>query len=323
MPTEANPVCLADVRAAAERIGRYIHRTPCHRCSFLNALGDCELFFKCEMFQKTGSFKFRGASNAVLKIGPTGAARGLVTHSSGNHGQALAAAGRLIGAPVFVVMPSTGSANKRRAIEGYGATVVPCEWTAQSRLSVLAEVAARTGGVVVPPYDHPDIIAGQGTTALELLEDVNDLDAIVAPIGGGGLISGIAMAAHGINPAIRVIGAEPKQADDAARSKQTGVCQAASDGPTIADGLRAGLGDLTWPIVRDQVERVVCVSEDEILVAMRLLWERAKLLVEPSSAVALAAVLTEEFRSIPSRPRRIGVILSGGNVDLDRLPWQR
>jgi threonine dehydratase len=314
---------LADVQAAANRLRGQIHRTPCQTSSFLNSLADCELIFKCEMFQKTGSFKFRGASNAAIKIGPEGAARGLVTHSSGNHGQALAAAGKSIGAPVYVVMPSTGAANKRRAIEGYGATVIPCEWTAQSRLGTLAEVAERTGGVVVPPYDHPDIIAGQGTAALELLEEYPDIDTIVAPIGGGGLISGLSIAAHGINPKLRIIGAEPAQADDAARSKQTGERQAATDGPTIADGLRAGLGDLTWPIVRDHVEQIICVSEDEILVAMRLLWERAKLMIEPSSAVAVAAVLTEQFRQLTPRPKHVGVLLSGGNIDLDHLPWQR
>jgi len=319
MPTA---VTLDDVRAAAARLAPHAQRTPVHRCSHLDALAGGELFFKCEMFQKTGSFKFRGAANAALKIGHGNAPRGLVTHSSGNHGQALAAAGRLIDAPVYVVMPSTGSALKRRAIEGYGATVVPCEWTAASRLGVLAEVAERTGGVVIPPYDHPDIIAGQGTAALELLEQCPELEAIIAPVGGGGLISGLATAAHGLHPALRIFGAEPAQADDAARSKQMGSRQAASDGPTVADGLRAGLGDLTWPIVRDHVERVVLVQEEEILAAMRLLWERAKLLVEPSSAVTLAAILSEEFRQLENRPRRIGVVLSGGNVDLDRLPWR-
>jgi threonine dehydratase len=309
------------VREAAARIAPHVHRTPVHRCAHLNALAGCELFFKCEMFQRTGSFKFRGASNAALKVGADAGRRGLVTHSSGNHGQALAAAGRLVGAPVYVVMPSTASAFKRRAIEGYGATVVPCEWTAKSRLGVLAEVAERTGGVVIPPYDHPDIIAGQGTAALELLDEVRDVDAVIAPVGGGGLISGVSVAADGLNASLRVIGAEPRQADDAFRSKQSGKCETASDGPTVADGLRAGLGELTWPMVRDHVERVICVGEEEILAAMRLLWERAKLMVEPSSAVALAAVLSEEFQGLSNRPQRIGVFLSGGNVDLDHLPW--
>lgn len=312
---------LDDVRRAADRIAAHSNRTPVHRCRHLESLAGCELFFKCEMFQRTGSFKFRGAANAALKLGAEAAKRGLVTHSSGNHGQALAAAGKLIGAPVYVVMPTGASAFKRKAIEGYGATVVPCEWTAESRLSMLSETARRTGGIVIPPYDHPDIIAGQGTAALELLDEVRDLDAIVAPIGGGGLISGMAIAAHGINPAIRVIGGEPRQADDAFRSKQTGTCQPATDGPTVADGLRAGLGELTWAAVREHVERVVCVTEEEILAAMRLLWERAKLMAEPSSAVALAAVLSEEFQSLKNKPRRAGVLLSGGNVDLDHLPW--
>jgi threonine dehydratase len=316
-------VTLDDVRAAAARLAPHIHRTPTHRCAYLDQLAGVELIFKCELFQKTGSFKFRGAANAALKIGRGNAPRGLVTHSSGNHGQALAAAGRLIDAPVFVVMPSTGSALKRRAIEGYGATVVPCEWTAQSRLGVLAEVAERTGGVIIPPYDHPDIIAGQGTAALELLEAHADLNAIIAPVGGGGLISGLATAAHGLNPKLRIFGAEPQQADDAARSKQTGTRQDATDGPTVADGLRAGLGDLTWPIVRDHVERVILVTEAEILAAMRLLWERAKLMVEPSSAVTLAALLSDEFKNLADKPNKIGILLSGGNVDLDHLPWSR
>jgi threonine dehydratase len=311
---------LRDVEAAARRIAGHVHRTPVLRCSTVDLLAGREVFFKCEMFQKTGAFKIRGACNAVLSLDRATAKQGLLTHSSGNHGQALAAAARLVDAPAWVVMPAGASAAKRRAIEGYGATVVECEWTVQSRLQTLAEVQARQGGTVIPPFDHPAIIAGQGTVALELLEEVPDLDAIVAPIGGGGLISGIAVAARGRSPGIRIIGAEPADADDARRSKELGQRQPPSDSFTIADGLRGGLGEHTWPIIRDQVDQVVTVSEQQIIDAMRLLWERAKLLAETNAAVALAALFTPELRWAEA-PHRVGVVLSGGNVDLDNLPW--
>lgn len=311
---------LSDVQAAAQRIASYIHRTPVVQCATLNQLAGCELFFKCELFQKTGAFKFRGACNAALHADRATVKRGLLTHSSGNHGQALAAAARMLGVPAYVVVPKGASAVKRKAIEGYGATIVPCEWTVKSRLETVAQVQAETGGILIPPFDHPDVIAGQGTLALELLEEVPDLDAIVVPIGGGGLISGVAVAARGARPAIRVIGAEPALADDAFRSQQTGQRQPPADSSTIADGLRGGLGELTWPIVRDLVERVVTVTEEQIVTAMRLLWERAKLLGETNAAVPLAAVLSAGFQQ-GTPLRRVGVVLSGGNVDLDNLPW--
>jgi threonine dehydratase len=313
-------VDLSAVRAAAARIAGKAHRTPVMTCATLDALAGRALFFKCENFQKSGSFKFRGASNAVWSLDEARAARGVVTHSSGNHAQALALAARQRGIPAYVVMPSTASPVKRRAVEEYGGIVTECEPTLAAREATAAEVLTRTGAALIPPYDHPAVIAGQGTAALELLEDVPDLDAIVAPVGGGGLLSGTCVAGQGINPRLRVFAGEPRGADDAARSKEAGRLIPQTAPNTIADGLLTSLGQLTWPIIRDRVERVVTVGEDEIVRAMRLTWERAKLLIEPSSAVAVAAVLTEEFCGLAGI-RRVGVILSGGNVNLDRLLW--
>jgi threonine dehydratase len=224
------------------------------------------------------------------------------------------------GIPAHVVMPSNSTPVKKRAVEGYGGRVIECPPTLQARETSAAAVIAETGATFIPPYDHPDVIAGQGTTALELLDQVEDLDAIVAPVGGGGLISGIALAARGIKPALRIFAAEPKGADDAARSKAAGTLIPQTSPQTIADGLLTSLGELTWPVIRDQVERVVTVREEEIVTAMRLLWERAKLVVEPSGAVPLAAILSDEFRGMTGLAR-VGVVLSGGNANLDRLPW--
>jgi threonine dehydratase/serine racemase len=306
---------LADVRAAAARIAPHAHVTPIARCATLDRMAGRELFFKCEHLQKTGAFKFRGACNAVLKLGKALSPRGVVTHSSGNHASALAAAARLRGMAVHVVMPSNASPPKRRAAREYGATVVSCEPTLASRESTAAAVLAKTRGTLIPPYDHPDIIAGQGTIALELAAQIPDLEAIVAPIGGGGLVSGLCIAAT-----IPVFAAEPAAVDDAARSKAAGQLIPQTGARSVADGLLTSLGQHTWPIIRDRVARVVTVSEEEIIAAMRLLWERAKLLVEPSAAVPLAAVLGAEFRALPGM-RRIAIVLSGGNVDLDHLPW--
>jgi threonine dehydratase/serine racemase len=313
-------ISLSAVHEAARRIAGFAHRTPVVTCATLDRCAGHALFFKCENFQKVGAFKFRGACNAVRKLDDATAARGVVTHSSGNHAQALALAARLRGIPAHIVMPSNASPVKRRAVEGYGAEVIACEPTLAARETTAAEVLARTGGTLIPPYDHADIIAGQGTAALELLEDVPNLDAVVAPVGGGGLLSGTCVAAHGVNPRLRVFGAEPLGADDAARSKASGRLIPQTGPKTIADGLLTSLGELTWPIIRDRVERIVTVTEEEIVAAMRLTWERAKLLIEPSSAVAVAAVLTDEFQQRKDLPR-VGVILSGGNVNLDQLPW--
>jgi threonine dehydratase/serine racemase len=255
-----------------------------------------------------------------MKLTDEQAARGVVTHSSGNHAQALALAARLRGLTAYIIMPSNASPVKRRAVEGYGGKVVECEPNLASRETTTAKVQAETGATLIPPYNHPDVIAGQGTAALELLEEVPDLDAVVAPVGGGGLLAGTTIAAKGIRPSIRVFAAEPLGADDAARSKAAGKLIPQTGPNTIADGLLTSLGDLTWPVLRDQVERVVTVREEEIVQAMRLLWERAKLLIEPSSAVAVAAVLTDEFREFTGLPR-VGIILSGGNVSLEKLPF--
>jgi threonine dehydratase/serine racemase len=311
---------LSAIHDAARRIAGFAHRTPVMTCATLDQRAGHALFFKCENFQKVGAFKFRGACNAVRKLDDAVAARGVVTHSSGNHAQALALAARLRGIPAHIVMPSNASPVKRRAVEGYGAEVISCEPTLAARETMAADVLTRTGGTLIPPYDHPDIIAGQGTAALELLEEVPNLDAIVAPVGGGGLLSGTCIAAHGVNPRLRVFGAEPLGADDAARSKASGRLIPQTTPTTIADGLLTSLGELTWPIIRDQVERIITVTEEQIIAAMRLTWERAKLLIEPSSAVAVAAVLTDELRQMKD-VTRIGVILSGGNVNLDKLPW--
>jgi threonine dehydratase/serine racemase len=308
------------VREAAMRLAPWIHRTPVATCATLDRLSGRGLFFKCENLQKAGAFKFRGASNAVLKLPAEVAARGVVTHSSGNHAQALALAAKLRGIPAHIVMPRTAAAVKRRAVLEYGARVIDCEPNQAARESTAAAILAETAGTLIHPYNNADIIAGQGTVALELCEQMSGLDAVVAPVGGGGLVSGICVALRELAPAIRIFAAEPKGADDAARSKAAGVLIPQTAPHTIADGLLTSLGELTWPIVRDCVERVITVSEEAIVAAMRLLWERAKLLIEPSSAVAIAAVLCDEFHNLPGL-HRVGIVLSGGNADLDRLPW--
>ncbi len=311
---------LAAVRAAAARIDGHAKRTPVATCSTLDQLGGRALFFKCEQYQKSGSFKFRGACNAVRELPDSDAVRGVATHSSGNFAQAVALAARDRGIAAHVVMPSSAPAVKRRAALDYGARVVPCAAQLEAREAMLARVLAETGATPLHPYNHAGVIAGQGTLALELLEQVPDLDAIIAPVGGGGLLAGIAIAATELRPAIRIFGGEPQGADDAARSKQAGEIIPLSNPDTIADGLVTSLGELTWPVLRDRVEAIVTVSEAEIIAAMRLAWERGKLLIEPSAAVALAAVLQDSFRSLRGI-KRVGVVLSGGNVDLDQLPW--
>ena len=314
-------VNLADIREAAGRIAPFAHRTPIMTCKTLDDLAGRSLFFKCEQFQKVGAFKFRGACNAVMRLTEPEARRGVVTHSSGNHAQALALAAKLRGIPAHIVMPSSATPVKRRAVEGYGATVVTCAPTLPAREETVAKVQAQTRAILIPPYNHPAVIAGQGTAALEMLEEIADLDAIIAPIGGGGLMAGVTIAARSLKPGIRMFAAEPLGADDAARSKAEGKLILQTAPKTIVDGLLTSLGDMTWPVVRDQVEAVLTVTEDEIVAAMRLAWERAKLLIEPSSAVAVAAALMPAFRQLPG-VKSVGIILSGGNVYLDKLPWQ-
>ncbi len=311
---------LHSVREAAARIAPWAHRTPVATCATLDRLAGRSLFFKCENLQKAGAFKFRGACNAVFKLPEDVAHRGVVTHSSGNHAQALALAAKLRGIPAYIVMPQNAAPVKRRAVEEYGGRITECAPNQVARETAAERLLAETGGTLIHPYNNPDIIAGQGTSALELYDQAERLDAVVAPIGGGGLVAGLCVALRELAPQVRIFAAEPKGADDAARSKAGGVLIPQTGPKTIADGLLTSLGDLTWPLVRDHVDRVITVSEEEIVRAMRLTWERAKLLIEPSSAVAVAAVLSEEFRSL-SGLSRVGVILSGGNANLDRLPW--
>jgi threonine dehydratase/serine racemase len=311
---------LRDIREAAELVRMVGHRTPVATCASLDALAGRHLFFKCENLQKVGAFKLRGASNFVFKLADEVARRGVVTHSSGNHGQAVAVAAGLRGIEARIVMPTTASPVKRRAFEGYGGIVVDCEPIEAARDATAARLVEETGGTFIPPYNHPHIIAGQGTATLELLEDLPDLDAIVAPVGGGGLMSGTAIAAHGLDPSIRLFGAEPQGADDAFRSLAEGRIVPQTAPRTIADGLLTSLGPLTFAILERHLERIVTVSEEEIVAAMKLFWERTKLIIEPSAAVAVAVVLSEEFRALDGLDR-VGVILSGGNLDLDSLPW--
>jgi threonine dehydratase len=311
---------LADVRAAADRLEDVCHRTPVVTCRALDELAGRRLVFKCENLQKIGAFKIRGASNFIQKLSDETASRGVVTHSSGNHGQAVALAAGVRGIKARIVMPSTSSAVKKRAVAGYGGIVVECEPNEAARDQIAADLVAETGGTFIPPYNHPDIIAGQATAALELIEDAPDLGGVVAPVGGGGLLSGTCIACHGLDPDLRVIGAEPAGADDAARSLAAGKIIPQIDPRTIADGLLTSLGPLTFAVLSEHVERIVTVSEEEIVAAMRLFWERVKLIIEPSAAVSVAVVLSEEFRAIEGL-ESVGVILSGGNVDLDCLPW--
>ena len=313
-------VTLADVQAAAERTRPFVKRTPVLTSATFDKLSGRRLFFKCEQFQRTGSFKYRGATNAVQKLDATTAARGVVTHSSGNHAQALALAAAVRGIPATIVMPRTAPAVKKQAVIGYGGRVIECESTVSERHRVANQVVAETGGVMIPPYDHPDVIAGQGTGALELLAEVPDLDAVVTPVGGGGMLSGYCVAVKGTQPSVRVFGAEPLNADDAARSLATGERQPPVPPNSVADGLLTNLGDLNWAIIRTHVERVFTVTEAEIIAAMRLVWERMKVVTEPSGAVPVAVVLGEAFRALEGC-ERVGVVMSGGNVSLDKLYW--
>jgi threonine dehydratase len=318
MPTYACD--LAAVRGAADRVKGIVHRTPVMTSDTLDHLSGRQLYFKCENLQKVGAFKYRGATNAVLRLTDAEAARGVVTHSSGNHAQALALAARVRGIPAYIVMPKTAPAVKKAAVEGYGGQITLCEPNLADRERSANALVERTGATLIPPFDHPDVIAGQGTAALELLEDVPDLDAIITPVGGGGLLSGCCVAARELKPGIRVFGAEPLGADDAARSKAAGEWFPQTAPDTIADGLLTSTGELTWPIIRDLVWGVFTVSDDQIRAAMRLVWERMKLIVEPSGAVGLAVALSDEFKILLGM-RKIGIVFSGGNVSLDKLYW--
>ncbi len=317
-------ISLRDVQQAALRISGLVHQTPLLRCRTLDRLADCEILLKCEQFQKVGAFKFRGACHAVGRLSDAQAAQGVVTHSSGNHAQAVALAAKMRGIPAHIVMPTSAPDVKRRAVQDYGGEVVSCEPTLAAREQTAEAIQAETGATFIHPYDHPQVMAGQGTVGLEILQQSQEQggppQALIVPVGGGGLLSGICTAVKGIVPKIRIFAAEPEGADDAARSFASGSLVRPGVPKTIADGLLTGLGELTWPIIRDHVEEVITVSDVQIVEAMRLLWERAKLVVEPSAAVSLAVVLSERFRAL-SGISRVAVVLTGGNVDLDRLPW--
>ena len=311
---------LAAIRAAQARIAAYVHRTPVMTCRSLDDAVGARLFFKCENFQKVGAFKARGACNAVFALSDEAARRGVVTHSSGNHGAALAYAAQRRGVPAYVVMPVNAAKVKQANVAGFGATVRLCAPTLAAREQSCADVARETGAVLVHPYDNAEVIAGQGTATLELLDDVPDLDIVIAPVGGGGLLSGTAIAATSARPGILVYGAEPAGADDAARSFASGSLEPLPHPTTIADGLRATLSARTLHALRSCVTSIGTASEEGIARAMRMTWERMKIVVEPSSAVPLACLLE---RTLDVAGKRVGIILTGGNVDLDALPWQR
>lgn len=309
---------LADVQAAAARIKPYAHRTPVLTCRSLNQAVGAQLFCKCENVQKVGAFKFRGACNAAFLLTEAEARSGVATHSSGNHAAAVALAAQLRGMPAHIVMPDNAPTVKKAAVAGYGGTIVYCAPTLAAREATLARVVQETGATFIHPYNDARVIAGQGTAALELLSDVPDLDVIMTPVGGGGLLSGTALVTAAVAPSTRVIAAEPEAADDAYRSLQAGYIVPALDPRTVADGLRTSLGDLTFAIIQRHVEQIVTVSEAAIIQAMRYVWERMKILIEPSAAVPLGALLEKR---LDVRGQRIGVVLSGGNVALDQLPW--
>jgi threonine dehydratase len=308
-----------DIRAAASRLAGRAHHTPVLTSASLDAMAGAELHFKCENFQRAGAFKFRGATNAVLSLPDAVAAKGVVTHSSGNHAAALALAAKLRGIPAYVVMPKNAPGVKQQAVRACGGQITLCEPTLEGRHAAAERLLAETGATLVHPYDDPAVIAGQGTVALELHEQVPGLDAVVVPVSGGGLISGIAIASAAVSPATAVFAAEPAQADDAARSLRSGRLEPPGSANTIADGLRASLSERTFSIMSKHVRDVVTVSEAEIVRAMRLIWERLKVIAEPSAAVSLAAVFAGGNRF---GGRRVGVVLSGGNLDLVKLPWQ-
>ncbi|WP_437321452.1 pyridoxal-phosphate dependent enzyme [Sorangium sp. So ce385] len=306
---------IEDIRRAAARLAPHAHVTPVMTSRTIDGMAGARVFFKCENLQRVGAFKFRGACNAVLALSDEDARRGVATHSSGNHAAALALAARIRGVPAHIVMPESAPAVKRAAVEGYGARIVTCAPTLRAREETLARVLSETGAILVHPYNDAHVIAGQGTAALELASQVEDLDAVVAPVGGGGLLSGTAVATSALSRA-RTVGAEPRAADDAARSLREGKILPSNDPITIADGLRTSLGELTFAVLRERGVEIVTVGEEDIVKAMRVVWERMKILIEPSSAVPVAAVLLRKVQGA-----RIGVILSGGNVDLSKLPF--
>lgn len=303
------------IEQAHERIKPFVHRTPVLTSTGINDIAGCSIFFKCENFQKVGAFKARGAMNAALKLSPDQRAKGIATHSSGNHAQAIARAAKILGVPAYIVMPINAPEIKKKGVLGYGGKIFECEPTLQARESTLADVIAKTGATEIHPFNNYDVIEGQSTAAKELIEETPPLDFIIAPVGGGGLLSGTLLSAKYFSPNSSVIAGEPAGADDAFRSIQSGKIEP-SQSNTIADGLLTTLGDKTFPIIRDHVKEVITVTDDEIIAAMRLIWERLKIIVEPSCAVPFAVVLKakEKFSG-----KKVGIILSGGNVDLAKV----
>ena len=307
-----------DIQDAHKRIKSFIHKTPVLSSKSINEILDIDLSFKCENFQKVGAFKFRGATNAVRQLCKQEAEKGVTTHSSGNHAAALSLAARQLGIPAYIVMPKNAPEIKKKAVEGYGAKITFCEPTLQAREETLSEVQKQTGATFIHPYNNFNVICGQGTVAKELLEEIPDLDVIIAPIGGGGLMSGTVISAKAINPEIKVYGAEPLNADDAFRSYNQGVLIPAGPPNTIADGLLTSLSPLTFQIIREKLDGIYTAQEETIVKAMRMIWERMKIIVEPSSAVPLAAVIENKYSF---KGKKVGLIVSGGNVDLNSLPF--
>jgi threonine dehydratase len=306
------------IQAAHERIRAHINRTPVLTSSRLDAASGASLFFKCENFQKIGAFKARGATNAVFSLDDATARRGVATHSSGNHGAALSRAAKLRGVAAHIVMPSNSARVKVRAVETYGAHIVFCEPTEAARESACADVIAKTGATLIHSFENEDVIAGQGTAAVELLEEIPDLDLLMCPIGGGGLLCGTAVAAKSMRPKIKVIATEPANADDAAQSFRARRVIQTEKKFTIADGLRTNVGAPNFPVIQRYVDDIVTVSEEAIVAAMRTIWETMKIIIEPSAAVPYAAIMEDK---IDISGKRVGIILTGGNVDLDALPW--
>lgn len=300
---------------AHERIKTFISHTPVMTSQSVNDRAGCSVFFKCENFQKVGAFKARGAMNAALSLSPEKLAKGLATHSSGNHAQAIARAAKILGTKSYIVMPRTAPEIKKQGVRGYGGEIFECEPTLQAREATLAEVISRTGATEIHPFNNYEVIAGQATTAKELFEEVGNLDVIMTPVGGGGLLSGTALAAKYFSPNTMVIAGEPSGSDDAYRSLKSGKIEQAQSN-TIADGLLTTLGDKTFPIIQQFVKEIITVTDDQIIDALRLVWERMKIIIEPSCAVPLAALLKEKDRF---KGKRIGIILSGGNVDLEKV----
>lgn len=304
----------SDIEQAHERIKPFIHRTPVLTSAGVNEIAGCSIFFKCENFQKVGAFKARGAMNAALSLPEEKRKKGIATHSSGNHAQAIARAAKILGIKSFIVMPNTAPEIKKRGVMGYGGEIFECENNLEARESTLAEVIAKTGATEIHPFNNYDVIAGQATACKELIEDTPALDVILAPVGGGGLLSGTLLAARYFSEASQVIAAEPSGSDDAYRSLQSGKIEPAQS-KTIADGLLTTLGDKTFPIIKQLVKEIILVTDDEIIRAMRLIWERMKIIVEPSCAVPLAAVLRQKEKFAG---KKVGIILTGGNVDLQK-----